>query len=122
MPESDFGSRVIGEEKVAAFKAQQASGQLVFGSRVVDGVAEVAAPDLSPAPAAAAEKAPEGYSTASIKKLLTDEPQQFDRLFALEVAREDRRKGALSVFRSAEQRREGGPRQEIIDQIDALLG
>lgn len=118
MPESDFGALVIGADKVAAFQRQAKSETLIFGSRVVDGAVPVAEVPMSPPPGKTPD---EGFSVVSIKKLLLNEPEQFDKLLALEVARPDRRLGALTLFRGAETKRTGGPRQDVLNQIDGML-
>ena len=116
--EQDLGRLVIGEAKAARFAAQAQDGSSVLGPRVVDGAPTPPAP---PEASTLGAPSPDGFSVASIKKLLGDEPEQFDRLFAAEMARPDLRRGALRVFASAERKRVGGARPEVLAQIEAQV-
>lgn len=116
-----LGPLVIGEARYNALQAKAAAtSQGVLGPLVVD--AEESAPEPPESvPVIAAEQTEEALSVASVKRELADSPLHVDRLMGLELARPDPRIGALEALLAAEARREDGPRETVVLQLQAAL-
>lgn len=126
-----FGPGVIGKEKFEEEKAVVDKGGDVFGPGVTGvglpnqavntvgrGVTDQSkGPETPPPP-----KDPPSLSIAEIEEALDKNSALLDELLAAEEKRPGgARKGALAEFESTEAAREGGPRQEILDRIAALV-
>lgn len=126
MPEWDLGRRVIGDAKFEAYQRQMAEtadgalGERVVGPLVDDQpVPAPAAPGQHQVPPAPEQ--PEAYSVATIRTLLKESPHRVEEILNLELARPDVRRGALRALREAEARREGGPREDVLERISTAL-
>jgi len=145
-----FGRAVLGDEEYERQQKVRERGQEVFGPAVTGlnpdgtpydprapkgaaGAAPAPTAALSPAPPApgarglsplpAGVKAAPASSIAEVKKVLGENPAAFDVLFAAECERaEGPRKGALRVFRAAEEEQGPSARATVLATIDGLLG
>lgn len=118
--ERALGPLVIGTERVQELaKIGAATNEGALGPLVVGDVAStpVAAAE---APTAAVEQ-PEALSVKTVREQLLDSPLHVDRIFTLEMARPDRRIGALEALVTAEAQRADGPRPDVMAALEAAL-
>lgn len=110
-----IGPRIQGEaqfQREAAELVRTGAGHI--GSRILD----------TPAPAQPVAAVPvvagEGFKLDTIRDVLRDNPLAVDQVLSAELARPepDQRRGAFKLLFAAEQRREGGPRPQVILEID----
>lgn len=132
-----FGPAIIGQAQYDAEQKIVEQGAHVFGHLVTG----VGGPDASPAggPIIPIAPAPESFgkkaftlppgikaaapaSIADLEEVLTANPAAFDILLAAELERpEGPRKGALRLFREAEEELGPAGRPEVLAQIALLL-
>lgn len=131
-----FGSRIIGHEAHEKAVRDQAGGAHVFGTRVRGAI-------TGDGPVAQAKRASEfgvrttefahgsdtegkpsdGLSIEQLRNTLAENPTFFDSLYEVELAREDgARPDALAIFYEVERGIKGQGRQEVMQEIKALLG
>lgn len=131
-----FGSRIIGHEAHEKVVREQAGGAHVFGTRVrgaITGSGPVAEAkrnsEFGPRTTQFAQgsdtegKPGEGLSIEQLRNTLAENPTFFDSLYEVELAREDgARPDALAIFYEVERGIKGQGRQEVMQEIKALMG
>lgn len=123
-----YGPRKIGAE---AFAKQQAEQKLstrantVYGSKKGDPAptapATPADPPKPPAGPRAGDKDAKPASLEALEKSLTRRPALLDAAIAAELKTAKPRKGALELFVKVEKSRKGGPRAEVLAQLEQAL-
>lgn len=113
-----YGASVVGKEEAELQRQVKKKKSNIYGRSVVDDRPQDA-PHLTGGPVSA-EKA--SMNLDELGKLLKDEPARLDVQIDAEFARADGpRKGALRLFLELEQKRDGGPRAEVMALIEQSL-
>lgn len=128
-----YGKAVVGAEDAARQREVKATKSSVYGRKVIgrpDPVAEPAgqpeqnsADELVRGPLSGEMVGPQdaAISVSTLAQLLEAEPHQLDRQIDAEFLRPDPRKSAFRMFLAVEQRRDGGPRPEVVQLIERAL-
>lgn len=120
-----FGPGVLGQKLYDEEQGVVERQADIFGPGVIglpaDGTLNVLGHGVTGQEKASAPTPPT-LSVKAVRDALDASPLLVDTLLAGELARPDRRKGALQALAEAEERRPGGARPEILESIAKALG
>jgi hypothetical protein len=131
-----FGKRVTGQQAYDKAVREEKGGAAVFGVRVrgaipADGPTNIAKRNTEHGPRVVSDvqfqdhrgDATDAVAVEDLKDILAENPTFFDSLYEAELAREDgAREEALEVFMEVERGIKGQGREDVMAQINTLLG
>lgn len=130
-----FGNKVVGNDAYDKAVREEAGGASTFGVRVrgaipADSITNIAKRNTEHGPRVVMGatfqdtkgKETDAVAIDDIRNILAENPTFWDSLYEAELAREDgARPEALDIFYEVERGIKGQGRQDIMDEIDALL-